>query len=221
MIKVPMYQARIPIGGGGGHIDLREEAGTNPIAQVLKEISERKRQTGIDDLNRRMAEAEIAKMQQPDKGRLLKMADGSWSLVDSGGNVLKTIPAPPESGVKVLEEIAKVNRAAESTPEGVLPTSTVNRTLRPLQDEAMLTGQTGVREALTGLSAPPPKEHAAWHEPRKGVTGIPEVTKPPIRKKVKSKKVGSKVNMKAPDGKTYEVPKSEVEEAKKHGWKVL
>lgn len=44
MVQVPMYQARIPISGGGGHIDLREREQDNPILQALMLIQQMKRQ---------------------------------------------------------------------------------------------------------------------------------------------------------------------------------
>lgn len=72
MIQVQPYQARLPMHSGGGfqHLnltgmqDLRREPGANPIVEALQQILEQKQQKERDELNRRLAETNIAYRQK-------------------------------------------------------------------------------------------------------------------------------------------------------------
>lgn len=222
MIQVQPYQARIPITGGGGlrHIDLREGERPNPIAQALERIIERRRQSEQDELARQKAEMAEWKV-FIDNGKTILYNMRTGEKKDTG------IPAPKgkvegRAIASIINDMAKLSGAAKTVPEEVLGTPTIRAGLRSLEDE--VTRKAGLptprRKPLIegepikrGITAPP-EEHAAWHEGAAGLE-IPE------RKKVKAREMKGKVRMKAPDGKNYEVPRSEVEEAKKHGWKVL
>jgi len=149
MIQVPMHQARIPIRGGGGHIDLRERGGVNPIVAALERIIERKRQREQDELSRRFNETRIAQMQQPESmsGQVVVGGGKTW-LVDRRTGQKKDLGIPAPKGkvegkpiADIINAIAGISRAAQTIPEDVVDTPTIGRALRPLQDE--LKHQTG------------------------------------------------------------------------------
>lgn len=142
--NVPMYQARIPIGGGGGlrHIDLRERAEPNPIVMALQQIVEQKRQREQDELNRRIAESQIGLRgaqtealgrEKQRQGRLAKVGD-KWGFISETGE-FQPIPMPPPSAVKLLEEYARGTKAAAGIEEAGtrMPPEVLDAILKPME----------------------------------------------------------------------------------------
>lgn len=130
MIQVPIYTPKIPIRGGGGigHIDLRERAGTNPIVEALSEIGQKISQDKQDALNRRQAEANIAYRQKATE-QLGQPGTSAVRIVTGGGKTwlanLQTgekrdlgIPAPKsQASAALLNAWLKLGQYKEPTPE--------------------------------------------------------------------------------------------------------
>lgn len=212
MINVQPYQPRIPISGGGGHIDLRERPGPNPIVQVLQQIIGQKRQKEQDELNRRLTEAKIGQMgrEKQTSGKIVIGSGKTW-LVDpqTGEKRDLGIPAPKgKAATELLNAWLKLGQFEEPTPR--------EEAIRGVLGQEIL-GGFGLEEGEEEYTHDP-----WWGKPR-------TKTRKVIRKKAPSPITGAlegqpetgKVKMKAPDGKEYLVPIAEVKEAQKRGWKRL
>lgn len=126
--NIPMYQARIPIGGGGGYggnIDLTNQYA--PIAEAIEYIIEMKRQQKQDELSRRKTEADIAYRQkatdvlgQPKQtGGKVVVGGGTTWLVDpqTGEKTDLGIPAPKgKASADLLNAWLKLGQFEEPTP---------------------------------------------------------------------------------------------------------
>lgn len=134
-VQVPMYQPRIPIGGGGGNIDLTEDPrAPNPIVQALQMMVQQKRQREQDKLT---------------GGEIVTGEDGNTYFVLPNGEV-KPLTKPDgtplkgpksEAGKKVtdeLNEMAKASKSIKDIPESVLEPG--------IADEIMRTRRRGVMD---------------------------------------------------------------------------
>ena len=144
--NVPMYQAKIPIrgGGGGGNIDLTNRPQINPIVAALQQIMQQKRQGEQDVLARRKTEADITyreaateRMGQP-KGRAGKIVrqGGKTLLIDpQTGETITEIPTPPKTAQDILDEIANLTSTAETIPEDIVGTGVIEQHLGALGEQ--------------------------------------------------------------------------------------
>ena len=128
MIRTPIYQPRIPIGRGGGVIDLssKENESNRLIAQAVGEMF-----------------GNIAKgmQKQPVQGKIVMAGDKALLIDPYTGETIKEIPMPPEIGRKViegLEEYAKINKMQdkEGGLGGLPPEIPVSRK-RAIEQELM------------------------------------------------------------------------------------
>lgn len=176
--NVPMYQAKIPIRGGGGlrHIDLREREGPNPIVAALQQMVERKRQQEQDELDKRFVEARIGQMQRP-KQPSMKIVVGegkTWLVNPATGEKRDLGIAPPKSKVgdrkisDIINEMSKIG----TLPKGTLPEEAETELIGSLLQE--LLGERGLEEGEEEYTHDP-----WWGKPR-------TKTRKVIRKKVKS-----------------------------------
>ena len=137
MIQVPMYQAKIPIrgGGGGGHIDLTNRPQANPIVAALQQMIQRKRQGEQDELMRQQAQANIdyrtaqteaIGQPQQTKGRIV-VGDGKTWLVnpETGEKRDLGIAAPTSrAGDRSISDIINNLSKIGTLPEGTLDPET-------------------------------------------------------------------------------------------------
>ena len=180
MIRTPIYQPRIPIGGGGGVIDLssKENETNRLIAQAVGEM---------------LGKIAKGKQKQQVQGKIVMAGDKALLIDPTTGETIKEIPMPPDSGRKVLEELAKVTKAAEGIPQETLEQPIIDAITEPLRQDAMRTtgfeeyempaekrsrlgidwlardkpARTGVRKKVESKTRPPkPKEYpdAEWSE---------------------------------------------------------
>lgn len=173
--NVPMYQAKIPIRGGGGRADLRERAGTNPIVQALQQIIQQKRLREQDELSKRLAETRIAQTEQP-KQPPMKIVVGegkTWLVNPATGEKRDLGIAPPRSKAggrnvsDIINEISKISEAAGKIPTESLDQTVIDEAIASLRGPLM--GELGLEEYEE--EAPSTKKTWGW----------PTLTKPAYR----------------------------------------
>jgi len=134
MIRTPIYQPRIPIGRGGGVIDLssKENESNRLIAQAVGEMFGN------------IAKGMQKQKEQPVQGKIVMAGDKALLIDPYTGETIKEIPMPPDSGRKVLEELAKTTKAAEGIPQETLEQPIIDAITEPLRQKAI--GTAGFEE---------------------------------------------------------------------------
>jgi len=107
-INVPFYQTRIPISGGGGVIRTGAEENRSRllIAQAIGEM--------LGNIGR-------GRQQEQRRGQIVMVGDKALLIDPYTGETIREIPLPPESGIKLLEEYAKINKMQEEGGLAGLP----------------------------------------------------------------------------------------------------
>lgn len=203
-VQIPMYQAKIPIRGGGGrggHVDLTRRPEVNPIVQALQQIIQQKRQKEQDELSRRMAEARIGQMERPKQPSMkIVVGDGkTWLVNQATGEKRDLGIAAPKSKVgdrnvtDIINDISKISDAAGKIPAGSLEQPIIDAAIDPMRSQLMQ--ELGLEEIEE------PSTEKTW--------GLPSLFKPGYRERGtqkvirKRKRVESKAKERPPKPKEY------------------
>ena len=136
MIQVPMRQARIPISGGGGVIDLsaKENESKRLIAQAIGQL--------IGDT--------VKKPQQKQVRGIVVRGENSIQLINpEDGSLIKDLGPPPkgDKANKALDAIiamGQISDAAEKIPTDALPQSAIDEAMG--RQRGSLMGELGLEE---------------------------------------------------------------------------
>jgi len=182
-VQIPMYQARIPISGGGGVIDLssKENESKMLLAQAIGE-----------------ALGKVGRGKQQTDGKITIGGDGNTYLVFPNGEV-KPIIKPDGTPLKapkgkvgkrnitdIINDISKISGAAGKIPAGSLEQPIIDAAIGPMRGQLM--------EALDLEEVPGEKRS------RLGIDWLAKDIPPTIRKR---KRVESKVKERPPKPKEY------------------
>lgn len=151
-VQIPMYQAKIPIRGGGGVIDLssKENESKMLVAQAIGELldevygsGKRQREQGV--LNERLVEARIGQMgREKQPSMKIVVGNGKTWLVNSATGEKRDLGiVPPKSKVggramtDIINDISKISGAAGKIPTDALEQPIIDAAIGPLRQELM------------------------------------------------------------------------------------
>ncbi len=147
-VQIPMYQAKIPIRGGGGmggRVDLTNRPEENPIVRALQQMMQQKRQKEQDALTGRLTEARIGQMEQPKQPSMkIVVGNGKTWLVDPRTGEKRDLGiVPPRSKVgdrnvtDIINDISKISGAAGKIPTESLEQPLIDAAIGPLRQELL------------------------------------------------------------------------------------